>query len=106
MLWLKKHFGISLSEAAFNNVYASISGLNDRSVRTYPGELILFRASDVPIFTDMDATLGWGTIAEGGVKVDFVPGDHVSMFLKPNVASLAQRLQRELRRSEVNSVTG
>lgn len=100
MMWLKKQFGLSLSEAAFNNVYASRSALGDQSVRPYPGKLNLFRAADVPNFAEMDATLGWSQIALGGVEVNFVPGDHVSMFKAPYVRSLAQRIQQELQESE------
>ena len=100
MLWLQKRFGLSLSEAAFNNVYASMAVINDMSARPYPGKLNLFRAADVPNFAEMDATLGWSAVAQGGVEVNFVPGDHVSMFKKPFNRSLAQRLQHELQESE------
>jgi thioesterase domain-containing protein len=62
--------------------------------------LNLFRAADVPNFAEMDATLGWSAVAQGGVEVNFVPGDHVSMFKKPFNRSLAQRLQHELQESE------
>ena len=100
MLSLQKHFRLSLSQVAFNNVYASVSSLHDWSSRPYPGKLNLFRAADVPNFTELDATLGWGEIAQGGVEVNFVTGDHVSMFMKPYNLSLAQRLQRELQESD------
>ncbi len=106
MLWLKKRFGLSFSETAFNNVYASLSALKDFSVRPYPGKLTLYRAADVPGFHGMDQTLGWGTIAVGGVHVEFVPGDHVSMFKKPHVASLAYRLQSELQKAESHALRG
>ena len=104
MLWLQKRIGISLSEVAFNNVYASMAALKDHTVRPYPGRLNLFRAADVPNFAEMDATLGWGAIAQGGVEVSFVPGDHVSMFKNPHNLSLAQCLQQELRKSETTVV--
>jgi amino acid adenylation domain-containing protein len=106
MLWLNKRFGVSLSETAFNNVYASLAALRDFSVRPYPGRLTLYRAADVPGFHGMDETLGWGTIATEGVDVEFVPGDHVSMFKKPHVASLAYRLQSELQKAESHAVHG
>ena len=106
MLWLQKRFRLSLSEAAYNNVYASLAALSDYSVRPYPGKLNLFRAADVPNFADVDPTLGWSTIARGGVEVNFVPGDHVSMFKKPNIASLAYRLQQELQKSEASAAHG
>jgi len=105
MLWLQKHIGLSLSEAAFNNVYASLSAINDFSVRPYPGKLSLFRAADVPNFAETDATLGWSTIAMEGVEVNFVPGDHVSMFKKPNINSLAFRMQEKLQSCEARMLS-
>jgi amino acid adenylation domain-containing protein len=72
----------------------------DGNLRIYPGQLSLYRASDVPDLAESDKTLGWSTIAQGGVKVSFVSGDHESMFKKPNSASLASCLQRELRESD------
>jgi thioesterase domain-containing protein len=80
--------------------------LRDFSVRPYPGKLTLYRAADVPGFSGMDQTLGWGSIATEGVDVEFVPGDHVSMFKKPHVASLAYRLQSELQRAESHAIHG
>ena len=106
MMWLKAKFGLSFSETAFHNVYASLATINDHSVRPYPGRLNLFRAADVPDFSEVDPTLGWSSIAREGVEVNFVPGDHVSMFKKPHIASLAYRLQQELRKSETRAVHG
>ena len=100
MIWLKRQLGISLSQPAFDNVFASMSGFNDLSLRPYPGKLNLFRAADIPNFTEIDETLGWSSIAQEGVKVNFVPGDHVSMFKKPYNFGLAKRLQQELQESE------
>ena len=100
MIWLKRHFGISLSQTAFDNVFASMSGFNDLSLRPYPGKLNLFRAADIPNFTEIDQSLGWSSIAQAGVKVNFVPGDHISMFKKPYNFGLAKRLQQELQESE------
>ena len=104
MMWLKRHFGISLSQAAFDNVFATMSGFNDLSLRPYPGKLNLFRAADIPNFTEIDETLGWASIAQAGVKVNFVPGDHISMFKKPYNFGLAKRLQQELQESESMSM--
>jgi thioesterase domain-containing protein len=103
LLWLQKHFGFSLSETAFHHTYANMLDLGEVSVRPYPGKLNLYRATDVPNLTEIDSTLGWGTIAQGGVKVQFVPGDHVSMFKKPHISSLASRLQEEMQRYETTA---
>jgi thioesterase domain-containing protein len=106
LLWLQKHFGISISETAFHHTYANMSALDQVSVRPYPGRLNLYRATDVPDLPEIDATLGWGTVAEGGVRVEFVPGDHVSMFKKPHVESLAHRLQQEMQQYETSAAHG
>jgi amino acid adenylation domain-containing protein len=100
---LQKRFGISISETAFHHTYANMSALDAGSVRPYPGRLNLYRAMDVPDLPEIDTTLGWGTIAQGGVAVDFVPGDHVSMFKKPHITSLAHRLQQEMQRYEASA---
>ena len=106
LLRLQKHFGISISETAFHHTYANMSALDQVSVRPYPGRLNLYRATDVPDLPEIDATLGWGTVAEGGVRVEFVPGDHVSMFKKPHVESLAHRLQQEMQQYETSAAHG
>jgi amino acid adenylation domain-containing protein len=98
--WLRKRFGISLPGSAFYRVQAEAISLKNTPIRPYPGKLNLYRASDVPDRMEGDSTLGWGSVAGEGVKVDFVPGDHVSMFKKPNVANLAGRLQQEMQKCE------
>ena len=104
LLWRQERLKISLPAASVDNASAGASAIKENSVRPYPGKLTLFRAADVPNFSEIDATLGWAAIAQGGVKVDFVPGDHVSMFMKPYSLSLATRLQQELQESETDNI--
>jgi len=106
ILWLQRHFNISLSGTAYHHVHATMSALKDLSVRPYPGKLNLYRAADVPDRTEADATLGWSVVARDGVDVQFVSGDHLSMFRKPYVDSLAGLLQREMRRHETAVARG
>ena len=106
LAWLQRHFGISISKTAFHHTYANMSVLDESSVRPYPGKLNLYRAMDVPDLPEIDSTLGWGIVAQGGVAVDFVPGDHVSMFKKPHITSLAHRLQQEMQRYEASAARG
>jgi len=96
MQWVNRKFSVSRSQTAHEEVYADPSEARATSLRPYPGQLNLFRAADIPNFTEEDATLGWSTVAEEGVKVNFVPGDHVSMFKSPYNAGLAKRLQEDL----------
>ncbi|HEY4592137.1 MAG TPA: thioesterase domain-containing protein, partial [Thermoanaerobaculia bacterium] len=80
-------------------------------VSTYPGRITLLRASDVDaaalrelaperrrIFED--PTLGWGTVAKGGVEVHTVPGSHQTIIEAPNVEILAEALGACIARAE------
>ena len=61
-------------------------------LRSYPGRVTLFKASEDLSGNLLDATLGWGDWAEGGVDVQIVPGNHATMVYKPNVETLAEKL--------------
>jgi non-ribosomal peptide synthetase component F/thioesterase domain-containing protein/acyl carrier protein len=64
--------------------------------RTYPGKLNLFRTRRISSRID-DYCLGWGPLAQGGVEVHEVPGDHDTMTDSPNAYVLAQKLAACLR---------
>jgi len=79
------------------------SGIRVR-IRNYPyqpyfGRLTVFRAADHREGID-DPANGWSGIARGGLTVHSVPGDHLSMFLAPNVQILAQKFASELERAD------
>jgi thioesterase domain-containing protein len=63
--------------------------------QTYPGRLTLFRAAGRPT---EDPSYGWDGAARDGLTVHTVPGDHLTMFLEPNVDVLARKLAAELER--------
>ncbi|NEQ52885.1 MAG: amino acid adenylation domain-containing protein, partial [Leptolyngbya sp. SIO3F4] len=63
----------------------------DHRFVSYPGEITLFRAQDDP-----DAKLGWKDIAEGGLVIHDIPGDHIGMLTEPNVQVLATHLNEIL----------
>jgi amino acid adenylation domain-containing protein len=77
---------------------------NIRALRPYrPGKvrapLVLFRAETQPLrLSNLAAgfTLGWDELAEGGVQVRVVPGDHLTMITEPFVRHLAKALSDEL----------
>jgi amino acid adenylation domain-containing protein len=65
------------------------------NVEPYDGQIRLFR----PHLTNrphIDTSLGWGEIALRGVDVVWVPGDHESMFVEPNIDVFGQMLERLL----------
>ena len=61
-------------------------------LRSYPGRVTLFKASEDLSRNHLDPTLGWSDWAEGGVDVQIVPGNHATMVYKPNVETLAEKL--------------
>ncbi|MBD2777372.1 condensation domain-containing protein [Iningainema tapete] len=53
----------------------------------YPGHVILFRASERPPGIYRDPQLGWGGMAEGGMEIYEIPGDHTSIMKSPLLAA-------------------
>ena len=48
--------------------------------------------------------MGWSALAQGGLEVQLVPGDHFSVILEPQVAVLAQRLAERIAGIERSSM--
>jgi thioesterase domain-containing protein/acyl carrier protein len=69
--------------------------------RRYPGRVSVFRARDLaaPV-PGVGPDLGWRDLADGGVGVYEVPGDHHSLTREPNVQVLAALLEACLRAGE------
>jgi thioesterase domain-containing protein len=87
---------------------------NMRALRAYQprslrAPLILFRAETQPqklSHLTMDFTMDWGEVAEGGVQVRVVPGDHSTMITEPLVRHLAKALSDELDAAQAVGHTG
>ena len=65
-------------------------------LKTFPGRIHLFRASEMPKGLFIDALLGWGAYAAGGVEVAFIEGDHHSVFRQPGVDQMAEKIAAAL----------
>ena len=64
--------------------------------RPYPGRVVLFKAEEQQGQYGPDPTMGWGVVALGGVEIHTVAGDHTSMFRKPRVYQLGDKLRERL----------
>jgi thioesterase domain-containing protein len=42
---------------------------------------------------EIDPTLGWGKLAEGGVDIHCIKANHVALLVRPHVEILAQELR-------------
>jgi thioesterase domain-containing protein/acyl carrier protein len=88
------------------------------TAQIYPGQVMLFRASEpasfskqyLPTFEDWnnrDPQHGWGdlvddwsNLAEGGLEIQDVPGNHYSIFEEPHVQVLAEKLRAYLDKAQ------
>jgi thioesterase domain-containing protein len=66
--------------------------------KPWPGVLTLFRASVQPD-PRLPLDLGWTPLAEGGVQVIELPGDHDLVFREDNTRVLAEKLRIRLQQS-------
>jgi acyl transferase domain-containing protein/thioesterase domain-containing protein len=87
--------------------YSQVEAIHKRAmgrytVQFYPGKITLLRAADVreTVGTRRNPTLGWETLAGGGLEIHDVPGGHISMFEEPNVRTLAETLNAVLAASD------
>src|SRR5436853_5848873 len=55
--------------------------------------LLLIVAEDGVCAGAADPTLGWGSVAAGGVEVISTPGDHFSLLRPPHVQALVERMR-------------
>jgi amino acid adenylation domain-containing protein len=100
VLWLQRHFPFLIPAALLDNDTVSITFPADYAWQPYTGKILLIRASEEPQFPGMDQSLGWNKIATQPVRVEFVPGDHESMFEEPHLETFARKLQEALRESD------
>jgi thioesterase domain-containing protein/NRPS condensation-like uncharacterized protein len=66
--------------------------------RPWCGQVTLFRTSVQPD-PRLPQDLGWTPLAEGGVEVYELPGDHDLVFREPNIRVMAAQLRARLERS-------
>ena len=72
----------------------------DYAPQPYSDRVTLFRARDSKWSRPyLDPDLGWSNVAMGGIDIYEVPGDHITMFKKPEVWSLAEKLKTCLERA-------
>jgi thioesterase domain-containing protein len=72
--------------------------------RPYPGRVTLFRARTRPILHSLRPDLGWGEIAQGGVEIHVVNGEHWRIMLDPLVQELADQIRKCLEEADQSSL--
>jgi len=86
------HAGWRFHHGLHNVEYVSIFASKNYRPRPYDGRVLLFRRADRPTGEYCDAEYGWGGLASR-LEIHEVPGNHIDMFLEPNVDALADKLR-------------
>jgi len=76
--------------------------------KPFPGKITLIRARDRGIEklgVREDPTLGWGSLALGGVEIVEVPTGHFDMIYEPYVGTFAKQLNAMLAEAREKSAT-
>ncbi|NUM53922.1 MAG: amino acid adenylation domain-containing protein [Candidatus Hydrogenedentes bacterium] len=70
--------------------------------RPFPGVVDVFRSIDdwKDLKLDDDEDLGWGALAEGGIRVHRISGSHVTLMRKPHIFEFAHNLNERLRETQ------
>jgi thioesterase domain-containing protein len=95
---LRTRSGQPLPKALQDVYMINRQALQEYVPQPYPGRLVLFRALVRSIAADPDPQMGWGKLAQGGLEIQDVPGDHVSLLVEPSVRVLAEQLDAYLQR--------
>lgn len=69
-------------------------------LKSYAGRITLFRAAIQPLGAEPDSTLGWKSLAKGGLDIYEIPGAHVSIIAEPHVQILAKQLTQCIETSQ------
>lgn len=72
--------------------------------RVYPGRITLFRATIPFDGYDCATDLGWTELAEGGMEIHNITGNHESIFQEPNIHLTAEKLRTCIEAASVELV--
>jgi len=71
--------------------------------RVYPGKIIFFRASEKDAINAKNPERAWLDLAQEGLEVIDVPGNHITMNESPHVQVIAERLKAYLEKAPMES---
>lgn len=76
----------------FRLLIANMLAIRQYKPREYAGRVVLFRASQslIPGLVGRDPTMGWGIVAQRGVEVVEISGNHVQLMLPPAIGRVAE----------------
>jgi amino acid adenylation domain-containing protein len=89
---IHRRAGWSFHHGLHNVEFVSVFASKNYQPQPYHGRVLLFRRADRPASGYDDLAYGWGHIVSG-LEIHEVPGNHIDMFLEPNVHAMADKLR-------------
>lgn len=80
----------------------NMRAMTEYSPPSYPGKLYFFLAAERDVFNAQTPANGWFQLAEQGIEIYTIPGNHISINQEPNVQILAKHLYKCLTESRPN----
>ena len=71
--------------------------------QAYIGRVTLLRTQGQPLFCSLQEDFCWGSLALGGVTINYIPGSHENIFIEPNVQDLGRALAAALAEAQLGS---
>ncbi len=93
----------SLSRAVEKIRAANLRALLAYRAQPYDGKVTLFWSSEAAARCYEDLRLAWSAVAEGGLEVHVIPGNHLTMVEPPHLALLASELNSQLAKARAQA---
>ncbi len=97
-----KALGRPLPDFMYNVSETTLMSLQQYEPQSFPGNMLLIRATSAPSLPGADPTCGWNQVVEGTIDVAWVQGDHETMFLEPNLEEVGKTLRDNLEKAYQN----
>lgn len=94
--WRRWRGGRSLSERAEAAMKTELESIFSEEPNPVPGRLVLFAAESSRHRGFVDRRLYWSRVAQGGLEVHLLAGNHNTMCQEPHIAAFAAALKRSL----------
>jgi non-ribosomal peptide synthetase component F/thioesterase domain-containing protein len=100
-----KTLGLPAPDFMQNLTQTTLMSLQQYEPHPFSGNIMLMRAMKAPNLPGADPTCGWNQVVKGNIDVQWVPGDHETMFLEPNLKVVGKTLREGLEKAHQGSET-
>jgi len=93
--FLDKQIDLDLTQVRhFLHIFkVNVQAMGDYQPRVYPGKIIFFCAKEKDTYNAKNPERAWIDLAQEGLEVIDVPGNHITMNESPHVQVIAEKLK-------------